>query len=169
MRKYLSGVSQGMVASLVLAILAPIAKKYLPGTVLNVSLGTVVAVLLWLSVLAAIIVSFMKLQRLRLQTVRLLDARCVDLIASCEAIKSTYPNYQGSLAAPTYLPNGSEHESARAAIHKFNGRLRDFSDDLQLVVRLRKMRIRTPNPKGSASDLKEALGDVHRQFEMWLF
>jgi hypothetical protein len=169
MRKYLSGVSQGMVASLMLAILAPIAKKYLPGTVFDVSLGTVVAILLWLCVLAAIVVSFLKLQRLRLQIVRLLDARCVDLIASCDAIKSTYSNYQGSLAAPTYLPNGSDHELARAAIHKFNGRLRDFSDDLNLVTNLRKLRIRIPNPRGSASDLKEALGDVHRQFEMWMF
>jgi hypothetical protein len=169
MRKYLSGVSQGMVATILCAVLAPIAKRYLPGTILNLALGAVVAIVLWGCVIAAIVVTFIQLQRLKKKIVRLLDSRCTDLMASCQAIKDTYPSYQGSLAAATYLPNANPDEVARAAIYRFNARLKDFADDLELAGAIPKIKLRKPNPTGTLSDVGQALNQVHNQFQSWLF
>jgi hypothetical protein len=95
----------------------------------------ILASVLWLSGLVAIAVSFIQLRKLKIQVVRLADSRCSDLMMVCEKIKAAHPNYAGSFLAPTYLPNGTHDEAARAAIWGFNGRLADFSEDLLKLVK----------------------------------
>lgn len=169
MRQYWSGVSQSMIAGLLCLILAPILQRYLPGTVFDLSLGAILSTLMWGCGLAAIVVSFLQLRRLRIQIVRLLDSRCAELMASDQNIRNAHPSYQGSLASSNYLPTGTPDEMARAALHRFNGRLKDFLDDLELAKSIRRLEIRPPNPTGTLSDVGQALGDVHQKFQLWLF
>jgi hypothetical protein len=65
-----------MVAAVVMTNLAPLVKKFLPGSVFNVPLGTLVTVLLWVGALFAIVKSSMGLLKIKTQIVRLLDSRC---------------------------------------------------------------------------------------------
>jgi hypothetical protein len=162
-----------MVATILFWLLGIIVSRFVPASLLlvhGVSLVTALTYFLWACGLAAIIVSFGQLRKLKIQVVKLTDLRCSNLMMQCEKIKAAYPDYAGSLSSPTYLPTGNKDEGARAAIYGFNLRLSDFSADLlALVKNTAKIDVTKPNPSGTASDIGEALREIHNRLQLWLF
>ena len=170
MRRYLIDVSKSLVAAMLTAIGAALANKFIPADRLlaSLSLRGLVTYALWLCTLTAIATSYFELRKLKRAFAQRVDERCSELLSICNNIKKTYPNYAGPLDAPTYLPTGNNHEAARAAIYRFNGLLAYLIDDLALIKTATRLDIKV-NPGGTATDISEALRDVHHSLRTWLF
>jgi len=169
-RKYLVDVSRSLVVAFLSAVGAALVHQFVPANRLlaSLSLRELLTYALWLCTLAAVVVSYLELRKLKRMLVQRVDGRCSELLGICNNIKNTYPNYGGPLDARTYLPTGSDHEAARASIYRFNGLLAYLIDDLVLVKTATKMSLKV-NMGGTATDISEALRDVHHGLRAWLF
>ena len=170
MRKYLVDVSKSLVVAFLSAVGAALVHQFVPANRLlaSLSLRELLTCALWLCTLAAVVVSYLELRKIKRMLVQRVDERCSGLLGICNNMKSTYPNHGGSLDSRTYLPTGSDHEAARALIYRFNGQLACLIDDLVLVKAATKMNLKV-NPGGTATDISEALRDVHHALNAWLF
>jgi hypothetical protein len=169
-RKYLVDVSKSLVVAFLSAVGAAVVHQFVPPNrvLASLSLRELLTYALWLCTLAAVVVSYLELRKLKRNLVLRVDERCSELLGICNNLRTTHPNYGGPLDASTYLPTGSDHEGARASIYRFNGLLAFLIDDLVLIKTATKMSLKV-NPGGTATDISEALRDVHHGLRAWLF
>src|SRR5580658_1438057 len=93
----------------------------------------------------------------------MLDSKCLALMSSAAELRKVYPHMGAPIKARTWLPEPTEKQGDKAALHRFNGRLDDFLEASATLTYALRVKLPIPTTFGDLESVEKQLTEIHNR------